>query len=284
MAITVGSNIQSLNAQRRLNDSTNKLSGIYQRLSSGQRINTASDDAAGLTIADQLRSDGRVAGVAIRNANDGISLINIADGALDQIGSVLSRLSELAAQSANGVYSTTQRSALQLEFSALGSEIDRIATTTTFNGVALLSGGQATSLQVGYTSNTNSQISLASITGTLAALGLGTGTAQTDSLNDTTSTAGQSASRLALDAVNGAIGSLASLRGQLGAAESRLRVTLNNLSSAREFFSAAESRIRDADVAQEAAELARVNILQQAGASILAQANQQPKLALDLLR
>jgi flagellin len=182
------------------------------------------------------------------------------------------------------VYSTTQRSALQLEFSALGSEIDRIATTTTFNGVALLSGGQATSLQVGYTSNTNSKISLASITGTLAALGLGTGTAQTYSLNDTTSTAGQSASRLALDAVNGAIGSLASLRGQLGAAESRLRVTLNNLSSAREFFSAAESRIRDADVAQEAAELARVNILQQAGASILAQANQQPKLALDLLR
>jgi flagellin len=268
-----------------LNSTSDSLSRVYQRLSSGQRINSAADDAAGLTIADKLRSDQKVAGVAIRNANDGISLINIADGALEQIGNVLSRLAELAAQSSNGVYSTTQRSALDSEFGALGSEIERIANTTTFNGVALLSGGSQTILQVGFDSKANAVISVTSVTGTLQGLGLGNaGGAQVYSLNGTSTSAGQSASRLALDAVNLAIGSLASLRGNLGAAESRLRVTIQNLSTSRENFAAAESRIRDTDVAADAAELTRLNILQQAGSAILAQANQQPSLALSLLR
>ena len=150
MAITIGSNIASLKAQRTLGVSTDALTRTYEKLSSGQRINKASDDAAGLAIADSLRADQRISTVAIRNANDGISTIAIADGALGQIGNVLSRLAELAEQSANGVYSTTQRSALQNEFTALGSEIERIAVTTVFNGVRLLSGAASIILQVGF--------------------------------------------------------------------------------------------------------------------------------------
>ncbi len=285
MPITINSNIASLKAQRTLSQSSDSLSRTFERLSSGQRINRASDDAAGLAIADSLKANQRVASVGIRNANDGISTIAIADGALGQIGNVLSRLAELAEQSANGVYSTTQRSALQNEFIALGSEIERIAVTTTFNGVTLLSGTSQITLQVGFDSKSTSQISLSGITGTLAGLGLAGAnvSALTYSINASSADEAQSASRLALDAVNGAITSLAVLRGNLGAVESRLSVAINNLTVARENFSAAESRIRDVDVAVEAAELTRLNILQQAGGAILAQANQQPQQALSLL-
>lgn len=286
MAVTLGSNIASLQAQRRLATATDALSRTFERLSSGQRINRASDDAAGLAIADSLRASQRVATVAIRNANDGISTIAIADSALGEIGNVLSRLAELAEQSANGVFSTTQRSALSNEFVALASEIERIATTTQFNGVSLLSGGGTLTLQVGFNSASTSQISFTGVQGTLQSLGLaGAGTsALSYSLNGATIDEGQSASRAALDAINAAITSLASTRGTLGATESRLQVAINSLTVARENFAAAESRIRDVDVASEAAELTRLNILQQAGAAVLAQANQQPSLALSLLR
>ena len=286
MPITINSNISSLKGQRLLTVSSDALSKTYEKLSSGQRINRASDDAAGLAIADSLKATQRVASVAIRNANDGISTIAIADGALGQIGNVLSRLAELAEQSANGTYSTQQRSALQNEFISLGSEIERIAVTTTFNGVTLLSGTPQIVLQVGFNSQSTSQITLAGISGTLAGLGLAAPNLSnlSFSINANSSDEAQSASRLALDGINGAISSLAVLRGNLGAVESRLSVAINNLSVARENFAAAESRIRDVDVATEAAELTRLNILQQAGASILAQANQQPQLALSLLR
>lgn len=285
MPITIGNNIASLQAQRRLANATEKLGTTYERLSSGQRINKASDDAAGLAIADSLRADQRVAAVAVRNANDGISSIAIADGALAEIGNVLSRLAELAEQSANGVFSTTQRNALSNEFMSLGSEIERIAVTTEFNGVKLLSANDNLVLQVGFDSGSTSQIAITGITGTLAGLGLATtgSSALSYSINGSTISEGQSASREALDAVGQAISSLASVRGNLGAAESRLRVAINNLAVARENFAAAESRIRDVDVASEAAELTRLGILQQAGAAVLAQANQQPGLALSLL-
>lgn len=285
MPITIGNNIQSLQAQRRLATASDALGSTFERLSSGQRINKASDDAAGLAIADSLRADQRVATVAIRNANDGISSIAIADGALAQIGGVLTRLAELAEQSANGVFSTSQRSALSNEFVALGSEIERIAVTTEFNGVKLLSGSAGVILQVGFDSTSTSQIAINNIQGTLRDLGLANAGSSTlsYSVNGATISDGQSASRAALDAVNSAISSLASTRGNLGAAESRLKVAINNLSVARENFAAAESRIRDVDVASEAAELTRLNILQQAASSVLAQANQQPSLALSLL-
>ena len=286
MGITLGSNIASLKAQRTLSLSTETLSRTFEKLSSGQRINRASDDAAGLAIADSLKASQRVATVAIRNANDGISTIAIADSALGEIGNVLSRLAELAEQSANGVFSTVQRSALSNEFVALSSEIERIATTTQFNGVTLLSGGSALTLQVGFNSASTSQISFTGVQGTLQALGLATvGTSVLSySIQAGSTELAQSASRQALDAINSAITSLASTRGTLGATESRLQVAINSLTVARENFAAAESRIRDVDVATEAAELTRVNILQQAGSAVLAQANQQPSLALSLLR
>ena len=286
MPITINSNIASLQAQRQLGIANGALNNVYQQLSSGQRINKASDDAAGLAIADSLKASGRVASVAVRNANDGISTVAIADGALNEIGNVLSRLAELSEQSANGTFSTTQRSALQNEFSALGSEVERIATVTSFNGVKLLSGGNSVVLQVGFDSASTSQITIANVSGTLASLGLAAANTSslTYSVSGGTVSDGQSASRLALDAVNAAISSLAQTRGNLGAAESRLRVSINNLQVAQENFAAAESRIRDVDVASAAAELTRLNILQQAGASILAQANQAPQLALSLLR
>ncbi len=286
MALTVGSNISSLKAQRTLGISSDSLSRTYERLSSGQRINRASDDAAGLAIADSLKANARIASVAIRNANDGISTIAIADSALGEIGNVLTRLAELSEQSANGVFSTTQRSALQNEFTALGSEIERIATTTEFNGVKLLSGGGELVLQVGFNSSSLSRISYQGVEGTLQALGLASSgvSALTYSISGVNISEGQSASRLALDAINSAISSLASTRGVLGATESRLQVAINNLAVARENFLAAESRIRDVDVATESAELTRLGILQQAGAAVLAQANQQPSLALSLLR
>jgi len=286
MAINIRTNVPSLLAQRNLDQSSAALQTSYERLSSGLRINRARDDAAGLAIAEQLKSDSRVAQVAIRNANDGISVVSIADQAIAQIGNVLSRLNELAEQSANGVYGNSQRSALQNEFNALTSEIERIAFTTTFNGLRLLSGGGQVVFQVGFAGDSLSQVTYSGVEATLAALGLATaGTSNpTYSIIGATDLDAQSAARKALDAINAAITSVNRNRGQLGAAESRLEVTISNLQVARENFKAAESRIRDVDVASEAAELTRVNILQQAGAAVLAQANNQPQLALQLLR
>ena len=285
MAITLGNNIASLRAQSRLGKTDLALNKTYEKLSSGLRINTASDDAAGLAIADDLRSKIRVGQVAIRNANDGISTVAIADAALSEIGGVLSRLAELAEQSATGTFSAIQRSALQSEFTALGSEIERIAVTTEFNGVKILSNSTSLTLQVGFDSGSNSQITFNNVTGTLAALGLAaTGSSSlTYSLNANSLELSQSASRITLDAVNGAIQSLAQTRGSLGATESRLRLAVSNLSVARENFAAAESRIRDLDIAEEAANLTRLTILQNAGVAVLAQANQAPALALKLL-
>ncbi len=286
MSINIRTNVASLTSQRNLATSSKQLQTSYERLSSGLRINHAADDAAGLAIAEQLKSDARVAAVGIRNANDGISIISIADQAIGQIGNVLSRLNELAEQSANGVYANSQRSALQNEFSALTSEIERIALTTTFNGLRLLSGGAQVVFQVGFSGDSLSQVTFSGVEATLAALGLaGVGSSAVSySIIATSDIASQSAARNALDAINSAILSVNRNRGQLGAAESRLEVTIANLQVARENFSAAESRIRDVDVASEAAELTRLNILQQAGAAVLAQANNQPQLALQLLR
>jgi flagellin len=285
MTINIRTNVSSLTSQRNLESSSNRLNTSYERLSSGLRINRARDDAAGLSIAEALKSDSRVASVAIRNAGDGISIIAIADQAIGQIGNVLGRLAELAEQSANGVYGNVQRSALSNEFSALTSEIERIALTTEFNGLRLLSGNGQVVFQVGFKGNSLSQVSYEGVEVSLGALGLAANGSSVVaySIIGSSDLESQSASRAALDAINRAITSVNRNRGALGAAESRLEVTISNLQVARENFKAAESRIRDVDVADEAAELTRLNILQQAGASILAQANQQPQLALQLL-
>jgi flagellin len=195
-------------------------------------------------------------------------------------------MAELSEQAANGTLSSTQRSALNQEFVALGSEISRIANTTTFNNLQLLSGGASVRLQVGFDSGTNSQIQFTGINGTLDSIGLAA--SGSEQLSVSLVAAGnnqtqQNSALSALEAVKSAISSLTSTRGQLGAAESRLSVAVNNLQVARENFASAESQIRDVDVAEEAARLTRLNILQQAGAAVLAQANQQPALALALL-
>lgn len=286
MGINIRTNVPSLIAQRNLDASSSRLNTAFERLSSGLRINRARDDAAGLSIAESLKADAKVAGVGIRNANDGISIISIADQAIGQIGNVLSRLAELAEQSANGVFVNSQRSALANEFTALTSEIERIAFTTTFNGLRLLSGGGEVTFQVGFDGSSLSRVSYTGVAATLEALGLAGvgGSMPIYSIIDSTEQLSQSAARLALDAITAAITSVTRNRGSLGAAESRLEVTIANLQVARENFQAAESRIRDVDVASEAAELARLNILQQAGAAVLAQANSQPQLALRLLQ
>lgn len=288
MSINIRTNVESLNAQRNLNDASTRLRDSYSRLSSGLRITKAADDAAGLAIADRLRADARIATVAIRNASDGVSIIAITDGAMDATSNVLTRMAELAEQSANGVFANEQRSALQAEFEALGSEIQRIAQTTEFNGLKLLSNSGNVVFQVGFDGSVQSQVAYSGVQSTLLSLNLAAvdGAQLSFSVLDTTTgsiQASQQAARNALDAIRAAISSLSTSRGSLGAAESRLNVTVNNLQIARENFKSAESRIRDVDVAAEAAELTRLNVLQQAGAAVLAQANQQPQLALQLL-
>ena len=273
MALTVNTNVSSLNAQRQLANSSDALSRSFTRLSSGLRINSASDDAAGLAIADRLRADVRIASQAVRNANDGISAISIGETALGEVGTILTRLSELASQSASGLVTGTQRSALQQEFTALVSEIDRISSTTSFNGVQLLSAGTTVALQIGLDGTADSRISFNTVDGTSSGIGLS---------NVAVSTA--DAAQSALGSISSAIANVASRRGTLGSVESRLKTAIANLRVARENFASAESRIRDADVAEETANLTRTSILQQAGVSVLAQANQQPQLALSLIR
>ena len=285
MAISIGSNITSLQAQRRLDSTGTKLSQAFNKLSSGYRINRGADDAAGLAIAESLKAQSRIAGQAIRNTNDGISTIAIADGALGEVANILARLAELASQSANGTLSTTQRSVVSNEFVALSSEIERIAAVTEFNGIKLLSGTNNITIQVGTGSGVSSQIGYTNQLATLQGIGLGNaGGALTYSINGASDAAAATAARLALDAVYAAIYSVGASRGILGGVESRLSTAITNLGVTRENLVAAESRIRDVDVAEEAANLTRLNILQQAGTAVLAQANQLPSLALQLLR
>jgi flagellin len=276
MALFVNTNLSSLNVQRHLEETGSNLATSLERLSSGLRINNAYDDAAGLAIADKLGRDVRVSDQAIRNANDGLSALAIGEKALGQVTSSLTRLSELASQSASGTVTDTQRSAIQAEFTALLSEIGRISNVTTFNGVQLLSAGTTVTLQVGLDGTTNSQINFTSVDGTVSGI---------LSVSQTTIAASsQSSAQSALGLLTSAIANVAQSRGTLGAAESRLLTAIAQLRVASEAFSAAEARIRDTDVAAETANLTRANILQQAGVAVLAQANQQPQLALQLLR
>ncbi len=285
MALSINSNIDSLRAQTQVARHSADLSQTFERLSTGLRINKASDDPAGLGLADKLRADSRIASVAIRNANDGLSVTAIADSALGEVANILSRMAELATQSANGLYTSAGRSALSLEFLALGSEIDRIAQTTSFNSIPLLSNSQNITLQVGFDQTTNSQIILTAVSGTLNALGL----AATDSsrlsysIIDISTNGSTYASANALSAIRNAMDSLSSIRGVIGAASSRLSSAISFLQVARENYIAAESQIRDIDVAKEVADMVRLQVLQQSGIAILAQANQTPQQILKLL-
>jgi flagellin len=246
-----------------LDQTGTKLSLAYNKLSSGYRINRGADDAAGLAIAESLKSQSRIAGQAIRNTNDGISTIAIADGALGEVANILSRLAELASQAANGTLSTSQRSVVANEFVALSSEIERIAQVTEFNGIKLLSGTNSVTIQVGTGSGVSSQIGYQNQLATLAGIGLGNAAGSlVFSINGSNNDDAATAARLALDAVYAAIYSVGASRGVLGGIESRLSTAIANLGVARENLIAAESRIRDVDVAEEAANLTRLNIRQ----------------------
>ena len=284
MPVRIFSNTASINAQRILGNNNDRLAKSVERISSGIRINKASDDAAGLAVSEALRSDIRALRQAIRNGNDGISLINITEGALNEQSGILIRLRELASQASTGTVGSTERQTIQLEFTALRNEIDRISSVTEFNGQTLVDGSLASSIsadnqiliQVGIDSNANSrinlneQINLTAITASSLSI---------DTLSVTTATAALTA----LDSINTAISAVTAGRGKVGAVSNRLVRSISNLSISVENLQAAESQIRDADIAEEVALLTRNQILVQASTAMVGQANLIPQSVLQLL-
>jgi len=284
MAVRLFNNLASINAQRILGTNTDSLNKSVERISSGIRINQASDDAAGLAISEALRSDIRVLRQAVRNGNDGISLINVAEGALNEQSSILIRLRELASQAATGTVGSTERATIQLEFAALRNEIDRIASTTQFNGQGLVDGSLASSvssssqviIQIGSDSETSSRINLNE---SIALAAITSTTLEIQSLSVTSA----SGALTALDSINNAIASVAQGRGKVGAVQNRLTRSVANLTTSVENLQAAESQIRDADIAEEIATLTRNQILVQASTAMVGQANLIPQSILQLL-
>ncbi len=283
MSVVIAANLVSLRLQTQLKKTTAELGSVYTRLGSGLRINSGAEDPAGLALADKLRSQSKLFAVAVRNANDGLSFAAVADAGLSEITSLLQRMSELANQGANSLYSITQRSAMQTEFAALGSEITRISDTSQFNGFAALNNSSDKTIQVGISSDANSRITIGSVTATLGDLGIGSGSTLTYSLTGISIDAAMSASRQAITALAAAVDEVAFRRGVVGAASERLRAAVNTLSVMRENALAAESQVRDADIAEDVAKLARLQVLEKSQVALLAQANQEPNLVLKLL-
>jgi flagellin len=274
LALYVQTNVSSLFTQNQLASTQNSMSTTFQRLSSGYRINGASDDAAGLGISESMNSQVRSFTVAERNAMDGISMVQTADAAAGQISSLLTRLRELAVQSSNGALVSNDRANLETEFTAVSAEIDRIAGVTKFNGLSLLSGGASTDFQVGIFSGANEKINVDFSAKTLTTGGLGVlgiGSTATSAL-------------AAISALDSAMQALNTQREKFGAGVNRLQQAVSNIQTARTNLSAALGRIRDVDVAEEAANMTKWQVLTQAGTSVLAQANQAPQSALSLLR
>jgi flagellin len=272
MSLVLNTNIASLNAQNRLQKNTRVLNQTFQRLSSGLRINSAKDDSAGLSIGTRFTSQVRGLNQAVRNANDGVSLIQVAEGALEETTSALQRIRELAVQAANDTYTSADRTNLQDEVDQLVAEINRINTSTKFNGQVLLSGGFASKkFHVGAYSGQK-------LTVTVASGGTGAAT-----IGASVTVTTQSNANTAIDSIDNAISSIATVRSSLGALQNRFESILDNLSNQAENITAAQSRIMDADIASETAQLTRSSILQQAGTAILAQANQQPAMVMQLL-
>ena len=270
MASIINTNIPSLNAQRNLTTSQGSLNSALQRLSSGLRINSAKDDAAGLAIAEKMNAQSRGMTVAMRNANDGISAAQTAEAGISVVSGHLQRMRELAVQAASGQYDTVNRAALDKEFQQLKSEITRALDATQFNGKKLLDGSfSSINFQIGSTTTSESQIavSISSV-----------GTSTLNSISDI------AAATTAMSALDTAITDLNTARADLGAIQNRFEGVLSQLSAAQENTEAARSRIMDTDYASETAKLARAQILQQAGTAMLAQANALPQNVLSLLR
>jgi len=285
MPIRIFNNIASINSQRILGANNDRLAQSVERISSGIRINRAADDAAGLAISEGLRSDIRATRQAVRNANDGISVINITEGALNEQASILIRLRELASQASTGTVGSTERQTIQLEFDALRLEIDRIAATTEFNGQNLVDGSLASSvssgnqifIQVGIDSSADSRINLNT------SINLTAVTSSSLSI-DTLSVTSSEGALSALDSINNSIATVTQGRGKVGAVQNRLARTISNLSITVENLVAAESQMRDADIAHEVALLTRNQILVQASTAMVGQANLIPQSVLQLLQ
>ncbi len=276
MGLRINTNTASLNAQKNLMGTKLGLDKSLERLSSGYRINRAGDDAAGLAISENLRAQIRGLKQASRNAQDGVSLVQVAEGSLNEISSILIRLRELAVQAASDTIGPVERQFLNVEYDQLVSEIDRIADGTEFNGTQLLSGtGSILDFQVGTRNDPNIDrlsFDASKADANSAALGV-----------NLTSVADKASAQNTLSAIDQAIVSVSAMRADFGAIQNRLQSTISNLSVSVENMSAANSRIRDVDVAEETAELTRNNILLNAGTSVLAQANQTAQTALSLL-
>jgi flagellin len=273
MGISVGTNPTSLNAQRNLGSTQRSLAGNLARLSSGLRINQAADDAAGLGVSERLKSQIRGMSQASRNANDGVSMIQIAEGAMNEQAGILTRMRELAVQASNGTLGTEERGYIETERAALTEELDRISAVTEYNGVAMLGADAGDiEMQVGIRGTADDRISVTFAATDSAGLGV-------DAVNFNDAAAAQGS----LDAIDNAINELSLNRANIGSSQNRLVVTMNNLAVAHENLSAANSRIRDVDIAEETASMTRNQILSQAGTSVLAQANQLPSAALSLL-
>lgn len=298
MALVINTNVSSLNAQRHLTSSQSSLNTSMERLASGQRINSAADDAAGLAIANRQTAQIRGLDQAVRNANDGISLIQTAEGALNESTNILQRMRELSIQASNGIYSDDDRTTLQDEVTELVAELDRIASDTAFNGEKILNGDKALTpagadpatdpavegilLQVGSEANQTIGLSIASVATADLGTGMGTGTvsAAIADVDIATADGAQSAIAVIDDALDGING----IRAELGAKSNRLDFTVSNLMNISENSAAARSRIMDADFAAETAELSRSQVLQQASQAMLAQANAKPQQVLSLLQ
>jgi len=284
MAIRIFNNTASTNAQRILGINNQRLATSIERISSGIRINRGADDAAGLAISEGLRSDIRALRQATRNANDGMSLVNVAEGALNEQSSILIRLRELASQAATGTVGSTERATIQLEFSALRDELTRIAATTEFNGTGLIDGTLASSvattshtlIQIGIDSSADSRIDLND------SLSLDAVTASTLGIASLSVTASAEA-LTALSVIDTAIASVTASRGKVGAVQNRLQRSVSALSISSENLQAAESSIRDADIAYEIAQLTRNQILVQTSTAMVGQSNLIPQSVLQLL-
>ena len=274
MGLRVNTNLISMTAQRNLSVVSSRLEGNFRRLSSGLRIATAGDDPAGFGISERMRAQVRSLSQAARNAQDGSSLVQTAEGALNEVNSNLSRMRELAIQAANGTMSDEDRDVIDNEFSALIAEIDRIASTTEFNKLQLLDGSQTSlDLQIGIDSGETLTLALTDVSA--SALGLQATGFDVDTQTNAVS---------ALAAIDAATGSVNEVRGSLGVTQNRLESSIRSILNTRENLASAESRIRDVDVASETADLTRNSIMQQAAVSVLSQANQQPQIALSLLQ
>ncbi|MBM3525366.1 MAG: flagellin FliC [Alphaproteobacteria bacterium] len=275
MPVVITSNVASLRAQYALGLSQEQLQKTYTRLSSGFRINTAADDAAGLAVSENLRAQIRSYNVVERNTRNAVGMANTAESGLGQIGGIVTRMRELAVQAASGDLGSTDREYLDTEFQLLKDEINRLANTTEFNGVVLL-GGTATSIdfQVGISTTADDVISLDF--GGVSTSSLGLGSASLAGTNG-------AAAFAAIDTVDAALTSVLSSRANFGAVVNRLQIAVSSLQTIRTSLEAANSSIRDVDIAEETSQLARSQVLLQAGASVLSQANQAPQLALSLL-